>query len=121
MGLWLDGSSAFPTPHGNTGEGSPREAKCLRRRWKSCSAEVLVEKLDGANLGLSLDRRRPARAQNRGQYLADHAGHSRACPPGWRNMTGASCRTQPELILFGEWCAACTRWTMPGCGLVSLF
>ncbi len=104
----------FPnTPHlAWLGEGSPREDKVLAPAEVEVllAAEVLVEeKLDGANLGLSLDRQGQPRAQNRGQYLAEpHAGQF-ARLPSWLAQHDEALRAvlKPELILFGEWCAAC--------------
>ncbi|MBU6995324.1 MAG: RNA ligase family protein [Ferrovum myxofaciens] len=69
---------------------------------------VVVEKLDGANVGLSLALDGSLRAQNRGQYLAEpHAGQF-ARLPSWLAQHGEGLRAvlKPNLILFGEWCAA---------------
>ncbi len=70
----------FPhTPHlAWLGEGSPRDDKVLSPDEVTAllAGDVVVEeKLDGANLGLSLAPDGSLRAQNRGQYLAQpHAG-----------------------------------------------
>lgn len=70
----------FPhTPHlAWLGEGLPRDEKLLSPNVASAllAGDVVVEeKLDGANLGLSLAPDGALRAQNRGQYLAEpHAG-----------------------------------------------
>ncbi len=73
------------------------------------AAEVVVEeKLDGANLGLSLGPDGRLRAQNRGQYLAEpHAGQF-ARLPAWLalHQTLLHELLSPSMILFGEWCAA---------------
>ena len=73
------------------------------------AGEVVVEeKLDGANLGLSLESDGNLRAQNRGQYLAiPHAGQF-ARLPAWLAQHGneLAAALTPSLILFGEWCAA---------------
>ncbi|WP_411684982.1 RNA ligase family protein [Aeromonas caviae] len=69
---------------------------------------VVEEKLDGANVGFSLARDGHLRAQNRGQYLAEpHAGQF-ARLPTWLAQHSESLRSvlKPNLILFGEWCAA---------------
>jgi ATP-dependent RNA circularization protein (DNA/RNA ligase family) len=69
---------------------------------------VVEEKLDGANLGFSLMLDGALRAQNRGQYLVEpHAGQFVRLP-SWLAHHGASLKTvlTPNLILFGEWCAA---------------
>lgn len=104
----------FPsTPHlawlgGGT---TPREDKVLgpAEADELLSGEVVVEeKLDGANLGWSLDPDGNLRAQNRGQYLAHpHAGQF-ARLPAWEAIHGQALRQAltPDLILFGEWCAA---------------
>lgn len=69
---------------------------------------VVEEKLDGANVGLSLAPDGGLRAQNRGQYLAEpHAGQFSRLP-AWLAQHGDALRSAltPNLILFGEWCAA---------------
>ena len=82
---------------------SPVEAQAL------LSGEVVVEeKLDGANLGLSLSPEGALRGQNRGQYLDEpHAGQF-ARLPAWlaQHEVGLRAVLRPELMLFGEWCAA---------------
>jgi ATP-dependent RNA circularization protein (DNA/RNA ligase family) len=82
---------------------SPAEARAL------LSAEVLIEeKVDGANLGISVSPSGELRAQNRGSYLG-----SRAHPqfqPLWPWLEAR--REQliqalgSHLMLFGEWCFA---------------
>ncbi len=103
----------FPhTPHLVwLGEGSPRDDKVLSLKEVTAllAGEVVVEeKLDGANLGLSLAPDGSLRAQNRGQYLAEpHAGQF-ARLPAWLGQHIEDLRSvlKPNLILFGEWCAA---------------
>lgn len=103
----------FPhTPHLVwLGEGAPRDDKVLSSPEAAAwlVGEVVVEeKLDGANLGLSLDPDGGLRAQNRGQYLAEpHAGQF-ARLPAWlaQHEAGLLSVLEPKLILFGEWCAA---------------
>jgi ATP-dependent RNA circularization protein (DNA/RNA ligase family) len=101
-----------PTPHlAWLGEGSPRDDKVLSPREVTVLlvGEVVVEeKLDGANVGLSLAPDGRLRAQNRGQYLAEpHAGQF-ARLPAWliQHGEGLHAVLKPNLILFGEWCAA---------------
>lgn len=103
----------FPhTPHlAWLGEGAPRDDKVLSSHEVTAllAGDVVVEeKLDGANVGLSLAPDGGLRAQNRGQYLAQpHAGQF-ARLPAWLAQHGEGLRTvlTPNLILFGEWCAA---------------
>jgi ATP-dependent RNA circularization protein (DNA/RNA ligase family) len=103
----------FPqTPHlAWLGEGAPRDDKQLTTDEIAAllADEVVVEeKLDGANLGVSLDAQDQLRAQNRGQYLdAPHAGQF-ARLPAWLVQHDEALRAAltPDLILFGEWCAA---------------
>ncbi|MBV6447964.1 RNA ligase family protein [Nitrosomonas sp.] len=100
------------TPHvAWLGEGSPRDDKVLPLAEVKAllAGDVMVEeKLDGANLGLSFAADGQLRAQNRGQYLAEpHAGQF-ARLPAWLAQHGEGLRAalKPDLILFGEWCAA---------------
>ena len=92
-------------------DGMPRDDKVLSpaATQELLSGDVVVEeKLDGANLGLSLSPDGALRAQNRGQYLsAPHAGQF-ARFPAWLTQHESGLRTvlRPELMLFGEWCAA---------------
>jgi ATP-dependent RNA circularization protein (DNA/RNA ligase family) len=103
----------FPhTPHlAWLGEGSPRDDKVMppNEVMALLAGDVVVEeKLDGANVGLSLAPDGRLRAQNRGQYLAEpHAGQF-ARLPAWLGQHGEDLRNvlKPNLIIFGEWCAA---------------
>ena len=102
----------FPhTPHlAWLGPGAPRDDKVLAPAEVQAllAGEVVVEeKLDGANLGLSLAPDGRLRAQNRGQYLYEpHVGQF-ARLPAWLAQHEAGLREAltPDLILFGEWCA----------------
>ncbi|ENO94814.1 RNA ligase domain, REL/Rln2 [Thauera sp. 28] len=103
----------FPhTPHlAWLGKGAPRDDKVLSRAEAAAllDGEVVVEeKLDGANLGISLAPDGGLRAQNRGQYLAPPFGGQFSRLPAWLAMheRGLLAVLQPALILFGEWCAA---------------
>ncbi len=103
----------FPhTPHLVwLGEGTPRDDKVLSPHEVTAllaNDVVVEEKLDGANVGLTLTPEGNLRAQNRGQYLAEpHAGQFTRLP-AWLAQHGEGLRTvlTPNLILFGEWCAA---------------
>ncbi len=103
----------FPhTPHlAWLGSGSARDDKVLSANEvkKLLTGDVLVEeKLDGANVGLSLTPNGEIRAQNRGHYLTNKDGGQFARLPSWifehSNLLNAV--LTPNLILFGEWCAA---------------
>ncbi len=109
----------FPhTPHLLwLGDGSPRDDKLLKPAEVSdfLSGEVIIEeKVDGANLGLSLGRDNRVRAQSRGNYLAPGRSH-----PQWNLLWPwlAERRADLEaglrggLLLYGEWCYA--RHTVP--------
>lgn len=103
----------FPhTPHlAWLGQGTPRDDKVLSRAEAQAllSGEVVVEeKLDGANLGISLAPDGGLRAQNRGQYLGAPFAGQFSRLPAWLAMHESGLRAvlQPALILFGEWCAA---------------
>ncbi|HZS81079.1 MAG TPA: RNA ligase family protein, partial [Herbaspirillum sp.] len=103
----------FPhTPHlAWLGEGSPRDDKVMSLIEVAAllAGEVAVEeKLDGANIGLSLAPDGGLRVQNRGQYLAKpHAGQFIHLPAWLAQHGNALCSTlTPNIILFGEWCAA---------------
>lgn len=103
----------FPhTPHlAWLGDGSPRDDKVLSPSESDSllAGPVRVEeKLDGANLGLSFAPDGALRAQNRGQYLTKPYSGQFSRLGGWLGMHEWQWRSQvaPNLILFGEWCAA---------------
>tara|TARA_R110002167_G_scaffold51814_3_gene149934 strand:- start:6327 stop:7016 length:690 start_codon:yes stop_codon:yes gene_type:complete len=103
----------FPhTPHlAWLGEGEPRDDKVLSRQETVSFLEgpvVVEEKLDGANIGISLDSSGSLRVQNRGQYLqAPYKGQ-------FSRLNAWLGQYDPiltelltlDMILFGEWCAA---------------
>jgi len=104
----------FPhTPHlAWLGEGSPRADKVLSSDEAAsflANELIIEEKIDGANLGLSTNEDGELRAQNRGSWLSPDAGH-----PQFRSLwSWLEARRDalvdalwPDLILFGEWCAA---------------
>jgi hypothetical protein len=69
---------------------------------------IVEEKIDGANLGLSLDDAFNLRAQNRGQYLTTPYGGQFARLGPWlaEHRLALEQVLDPDLMLFGEWCAA---------------
>ncbi len=103
----------FPhTPHiAWLGDGAPRDDKVLSPAEAQAllADEVVVEeKLDGANLGISVGPDRTLRVQNRGQYLAaPYRGQfdrlAKWLPTHEEALFDA---LDGHLILFGEWCAA---------------
>ena len=103
----------FPhTPHiAWLATGSPRDDKVLSPAEASAllaSSVVLEEKLDGANLGFSVSPEGRVRAQNRGQYL-DPPFHGQFARLGaWLDAHEDALfdALGPDLIAFGEWCAA---------------
>lgn len=103
----------FPhTPHiAWLGEGAPREDKLLSEDDVAflLAGEVVVEeKLDGANLGLSVGPEGILRAQNRGQYLGHSPSGQFQRLPAWLELHGPAIASAlgKDLIAFGEWCAA---------------
>ena len=81
----------------------PTEARALLRRKVS-----VEEKVDGANLGVSVGLDGRLRAQSRGAYLAH--GTAGQWKPLWRWLALRESQLisalGPSLILFGEWCYA---------------
>lgn len=103
----------FPhTPHlAWLGPGAPRDDKVLSSTEARAllGAEVVVEeKLDGANLGISVGLDGFLKLQSRGQYLVAPYGGQFSRAGGWLAQHGHSLvpALGSELILFGEWCAA---------------
>lgn len=103
----------FPhTPHlAWLGHDKPRDDKVMSPADAAglMAADVVVEeKLDGANIGFSILEDGSLLAQNRGQYLVGpHAGQFSRLP-AWLKQHGEALRSvlTPDLMLFGEWCAA---------------
>jgi len=104
----------FPqTPHlAWLGQGEPRDDKVLapEEARELLTHEVVVEeKVDGANVGLSIDENGELQVQNRGSYLL-----ASACPPQFKSFfRWLQARRDllaealfPNLMLFGEWCYA---------------
>lgn len=103
----------FPhTPHlAWLGDGSPRDDKVLKAAEvdQLLSRDVVVEeKLDGANLGLSVGADGQLQVQNRGQYLAPPFYGQFSRLASWLPLHGENITEAlgHNLILFGEWCAA---------------
>jgi ATP-dependent RNA circularization protein (DNA/RNA ligase family) len=104
----------FPhTPHlAWLASGAPRDDKVLspQEAGDLLSGEVLVEeKVDGANIGLSVDGEGNLQAQNRGSYLTREASHPQFKPLfRWLDARRDALIDSlfPDLILFGEWCYA---------------
>jgi ATP-dependent RNA circularization protein (DNA/RNA ligase family) len=83
---------------------SPGEADILLRQ-----PVIVEEKLDGANVGISLDERGDVRAQNRGAYLTRDICHPQFKPLfQWLSLRRHALQDHlPSMaILFGEWCYA---------------
>jgi len=103
----------FPhTPHiAWLGQGMPRDDKVLAPHEVAAllAGPVRVEeKLDGANLGISLGPDGALRAQNRGQYLIEPFRSQFSRLSSWlaQHHDALTEKLTDDLILFGEWCAA---------------
>lgn len=103
----------FPhTPHLVwLGEAAPREDKVLslaESRDLIAAPVVVEEKIDGANIGISVSADGDLLVQNRGQYLAAPYSGQFARLAGWLDPYRIALVTAlgRERILFGEWCAA---------------
>ncbi len=104
----------FPhTPHlAWLGQGQPRDDKVLAPAEVDAllAHDVIVEeKVDGANLGFSVDEHGTLRAQNRGTYLErDHLAPQFKPLARWLQPREDDLATAlfPSLMLFGEWCYA---------------
>jgi hypothetical protein len=104
----------FPhTPHiAWLGDGQPRDDKVLAphdARELLLHEVVVEEKVDGANLGFSVDERGVLRAQSRGAYLDLDAPKEQFKPlRRWLKAHADALADAlfPDLMLFGEWCYA---------------
>jgi ATP-dependent RNA circularization protein (DNA/RNA ligase family) len=103
----------FPrTPHlAWLGDAVPRGDKLLSvsEARDLLAADVAVEeKLDGANLGISVGTDEKLRAQNRGQYVSPTALGQFKNLTRWMDLHEYPLADAlgTNLILFGEWCAA---------------
>ena len=104
----------FPhTPHlAWLGKGTPRDDKVLSENERTTILArdlVVEEKVDGANIGISVDDDGDLRVQNRGSYLDRHH-----LPPQFKPLfrwihphrEALVDALWPDLVLFGEWCYA---------------
>jgi ATP-dependent RNA circularization protein (DNA/RNA ligase family) len=68
----------------------------------------IEEKIDGANLGISLTMNRELKIQNRGQYLEPPFIGQFSRLSSWLTQHGdlIASELNIDLIIFGEWCAA---------------
>lgn len=114
-----DSFHKFPhTPHLLwLGPGQPREDKVLSPSEVAdfLTGELVIEeKVDGANLGLSLGPDERLRAQSRGHYLAPGRCHAQ-WNPLWAWLAERRAELEAALAsgltLYGEWCHA--RHTVP--------
>ncbi len=104
----------FPrTPHlAWLGRVPPRGDKVLSAHDSQeflAKTVVIEEKVDGVNVGLSIDERGEVRAQNRGQYLSRKNSHSQfSLLFEWISKRRSSLKSHlgQRYILFGEWCYA---------------
>jgi ATP-dependent RNA circularization protein (DNA/RNA ligase family) len=103
----------FPhTPHlAWLGEGSAREDKVFSPAERTAFLEKPVsieEKVDGANIGISLSPAGEIRVQNRGQYIQLPSPGQFGRLPSWLAVNSANLieALGQNLILFGEWCTA---------------
>jgi ATP-dependent RNA circularization protein (DNA/RNA ligase family) len=103
----------FPhTPHvAWLGEGSPRDDKVLSPAEATALLRenvVVEEKLDGANLGISVGHDGNLRLQNRGQYLTAPWSGQFSRLSSWLPLHESALAEAlgNHLILFGEWCTA---------------
>lgn len=69
---------------------------------------TVEEKVDGANLGVSLDATGEFRLQNRGQYLHQPFHRQFSKLNAWltTNADALFDALHPNILAFGEWCAA---------------
>lgn len=103
----------FPhTPHiAWLGKDEPRDDKLLSAQEVDAllAGEVVVEeKLDGANLGISLGSDDKLRVQNRGDYLIPPLVGQFSRLADWleKHRLMLTEKLGSHLVLFGEWCAA---------------
>ncbi len=109
-----DSFHKFPhTPHLQwLGSGAPRDDKVLSpaAAARFLAGEIVVEeKVDGANLGISLGPDGRLRPQSRGNYLApgkSHAQWNLLWPWLAEHREALEEGLRGGLILFGEWCYA---------------
>ncbi len=93
------------------GDGEPRGDKVLLAHEVEVMLQhelIIEEKLDGANLGISLDNAGELQAQNRGSYLERPFNGQFSRLNSWigQHEFALKSHLSPDVILFGEWCAA---------------
>jgi hypothetical protein len=114
-----EGFHKFPhTPHLMwLGRGSPRDDKVVKSAEQAAflASELIVEeKVDGANLGISIGPGGRLRAQSRGNFLAPGRSHAQwnLLWPWLAEHRSVLEEGLPDgLLLFGEWCYS--RHTVP--------
>lgn len=100
------------TPHlAWLGGDKPRDDKVVLQdevRTLLTNPVLLEEKLDGANVGISLDCHGNIRVQNRGSVLLEPFQGQFSRLSSWLTSARAGLEKvlTNDLILFGEWCAA---------------
>ncbi|MBK17940.1 MAG: DNA ligase [Rhodospirillaceae bacterium] len=69
---------------------------------------VIEEKIDGANIGISIDETGIVRVQNRGAYLEEPFSGQFSRLTSWlaQHEQFLNQKLNQNIILFGEWCAA---------------
>lgn len=109
----IAGFFRFPhTPHLMwLGKDQPRDDKVLSAAEAAvllADDVVIEEKIDGANLGLSLDGGGQLQAQNRGQYVQPPYVGQFSKLTLWRAVheDALADALKADWIAFGEWCAA---------------
>lgn len=109
----MRGFFRFPhTPHlAWLGNVPPRDGKvltALEARDLLTTDIIVEEKLDGANLGISIGNDGNLQFQNRGEYLLPPFTGQFARLNGWAEHHRFDLMQElgPDLMLFGEWCAA---------------
>lgn len=110
----MDDFFRFPhTPHlAWLGPGQPRDDKVLSQQEIEdlLSGEVIIEeKIDGANIGFSLNDEGDLLVQSRGGYFTPQTAH-RQFQPLWNwldyRREDLCDMLWSNLVLFGEWCYA---------------
>lgn len=69
---------------------------------------IIEEKIDGANIGISISEDGSLRVQNRGQYIDNQFFGQFSRLENWLSLRGQKFMSAlpKNAILFGEWCAA---------------
>lgn len=103
----------FPhTPHiAWLGSSTPRDDKVLTREEAENFLDgpvIMEEKVDGANLGISIDSDGQLRVQNRGSYLVPPYAGQFSGLDRWLALHQDTIFDElgTDLVLFGEWCVA---------------